>query len=102
MESPIHTLLHRDTWQIIALICVIYVSFMILFAIPYYLAGDACQMMFDNGFTDAFYFSVITMTTIGYGAPEHYFGGCIANTIIIPLQYLTSESPVAEAGVPRR
>lgn len=39
-------------------------------------------------FLDAFYLSIETMTTIGYGVPDQYFNGCIGGLFVISTQAL--------------
>ena len=67
----------------------IYFMLIVLFAFPYWLASDACNLHI-NSFTDAMYFSMETMATIGYGLVGNnpFFDGCFANLPLIFIQSL--------------
>jgi inward rectifier potassium channel len=62
-----HFLLVASWSRLLALLAVLYVGSNCLFAIAYLLAGDSIQGGRPHSFADAFFFSVQTMATIGYG-----------------------------------
>jgi len=68
--SVYHWLLSMAWWQLIAVIAVAYVAINLLFAGAYMLAGPQALSGSDGitGFLRAFFFSVHTFSTVGYGA----------------------------------
>ncbi len=75
-----HRLLTLSWPQFFLLICLSYVLTNSLFALAYLAGGDCIANARPGSFKDAFYFSVQTMATIGYGAmyPRTEY----ANTIV--------------------
>ncbi|TAH15616.1 MAG: ATP-sensitive inward rectifier potassium channel 10, partial [Oscillatoriales cyanobacterium] len=75
-----HRLLTLSWPQFFMLICLSYVLTNSLFALAYLAGGDCIANARPGSFKDAFYFSVQTMATIGYGAmyPRTEY----ANTIV--------------------
>ena len=114
-----HSLLNAPTRRIFACLFVLYVSTIWIFAMIFLLisrydkddpsgppskdddsfnsvddpgnhkSSGACGMDFDNKL-EAFYFSMSTMTTIGYGVWDYYFGDCYAPMIAICVQAFIS------------
>jgi inward rectifier potassium channel len=70
-RRPISDLYHfliNTSWpRLIALLIVVYLSTNAVFAAAYLAAGDAIENARPGSFVDAFFFSVQTMATIGYG-----------------------------------
>jgi inward rectifier potassium channel len=62
-----HALLRVPWWQAILTVTVLYMSANVLFAFVYQAVGGISSAR-PGSFEDAFYFSVETMATIGYGA----------------------------------
>ncbi len=62
-----HSILNCAWWQFFAYVTVGLLSVNALFAIPYFLADGAVANARPGSFEDAFFFSVQTMATIGYG-----------------------------------
>jgi inward rectifier potassium channel len=62
-----HRLLTTPWWGFFAVIAVVYVLFNIAFGTLYLLQPDAVANAHPGSFADAFFFSVQTMATIGYG-----------------------------------
>jgi len=63
-----HRLLTLSWIQLFAVVATGYVITNVLFAFLYLAAGDGIENMRGGDFSDAFFFSVQTMATIGYGA----------------------------------
>jgi potassium inwardly-rectifying channel subfamily J len=49
-----------------------------------------CFALDINDHMEAMYFSLSTMTTIGYGVSDYYFGGCYSPLLIVLLQICTA------------
>jgi len=63
-------------------------------------AAATCNMDMKN-YLEAIYFSASTMSTIGYGVSDYYFGDCIAPLILTLLQIFASLAMNAVAfGLP--
>lgn len=75
-----HSMLTARYSTVIGLFFVVYLTGNVLFAGLYLLGGDVISGAERGSFADAFFFSVQTMTTIGYGAltPE----GTYANVLV--------------------
>ena len=70
------------TWPgLVALVTVLYLAINALFAWGYVLGGDCIENAEPGSFADAFFFSIQTMSTIGYGAmhPKTIY----ANTLVV-------------------
>ena len=63
-----HALLTLSWIKLFAVVGAGYIATNILFAFMYLAAGDGVENMQEGNFSDAFFFSVQTMATIGYGA----------------------------------
>lgn len=71
-------LLMNTSWPItLFLFAAIYIFLNLIFATMYFLVPESIAPM--NSFSDAFYFSIQTFATIGYGAiiPRNHFGNCV-------------------------
>jgi inward rectifier potassium channel len=66
--DPYHLLLTIPWTGFFLLICSIYVAINTLFAFAYWLGGDCIANAKAGSFLDAFFFSVQTLASIGYGA----------------------------------
>jgi len=75
-----HWLLNLSWLQYLALVGLLYVASNTLFALIYLTGGNCIQNARPGSFVDAFFFSVQTMATIGYGgmAPANAY----ANTVV--------------------
>ena len=96
-----HTLAYRPTLQLMAIIFTSYASFVFLFAYIYLgvsilgakitvtpegsTKDSFCGMDITNHM-EALYFSLSTMTTIGYGVSDYYFGDCWTPLLLVLLQ----------------
>lgn len=67
-SDPYHLLLTLNWTQFIGLTVVCYLVLNTLFALLYLAGGDCIKNARPGSFADAFFFSVQTMATIGYGA----------------------------------
>lgn len=67
-EDVYHSILTRSWWRFLGLIAVLFVVLNLLFALLYLAQPGAIANARSGSFEDAFYFSVQTMATIGYGA----------------------------------
>lgn len=67
-EDLYHLLLGISWWQFIFVISCGYILTNVLFAIAYVLGGDGIENARPGNLEDAFFFSVQTMASIGYGA----------------------------------
>jgi inward rectifier potassium channel len=79
-------LLAASWGRLLQLITAIYIGINIVFALIYLSIGDAIENARNGAFSDAFFFSVQTLLTIGYGkmAPV----GLVAN-LFVTLEVLT-------------
>ncbi len=83
-QSPLHDVYHSllaAPWRaFFALVLVAYLGANLLFALGYLAIGDGIEAARPGSFSDAFFFSVQTMATIGYGkmAPR----GTAANVLV--------------------
>ena len=62
-----HLLLTARWWQLLAVLASGYVAANVVFALAYLALGDAIEHARPGSFADAFFFSVQTMATVGYG-----------------------------------
>ena len=62
-----HFLLTSRWWQLLLIIAGFYVAANVLFAAAYLALGDGVEHARPGSFADAFFFSVQTMATVGYG-----------------------------------
>jgi inward rectifier potassium channel len=67
-HDPYHLLLTIDWFRFIAVTVITYVVTNTVFAFLYLAGGDSIKNARPGSFLDAFFFSVQTMATIGYGA----------------------------------
>ena len=66
-DDPYHRLLAAEwRWVLLTVLC-IYLAMNVVFATLYLLGGDCLENAHPGSVTDAFFFSVQTMATIGYG-----------------------------------
>jgi inward rectifier potassium channel len=67
-RDPYHLLLTVPWTGFVLLICIFYIAINALFALAYLLGGDCIENARPGSFIDAFFFSVQTLASIGYGA----------------------------------
>src|SRR2546426_154143 len=91
-EDVYHLVLRRPWWQFIGLIALLFFGSNALFAAAFLLEPGSIANARPSSFEDAFYFSVQTMATIGYGqmAPATRFAH-----LLVALEALTAILSVA-------
>ncbi|MBD2386867.1 ion channel [Cylindrospermum sp. FACHB-282] len=67
-RDPYHLLLTLPWSGFLCLICIFYVTINAVFALAYWVGGDCIANARPGSFLDAFFFSVQTLASIGYGA----------------------------------
>lgn len=67
-RDPYHLFLTIPWLGFLLLICIFYVAINAFFAFAYWLGGDCIANAQPGSFSDAFFFSVQTLASIGYGA----------------------------------
>ena len=85
-----HTIMNLPTLSTVAIACLVYVFINTLFTFVWLGIAqndDPCNTG-STSFRDAFYFSLITLSTIGYGNQDLYFNGCVSPSIVIMLETL--------------
>ncbi|MCL1463247.1 ion channel [Argonema galeatum] len=80
-RDPYHLLLTVSWPKFIAIISLYYVVANALFALAYLAGGDCIENAHPGSFSDAFFFSVQTMASIGYGAmyPRTYYANVVVS-----------------------
>ncbi len=78
-RDPYHLLLTIPWLGFIILVSVAYLMINSLFAVAYLLGGDCLEGAKPGSFSDAFFFSVQTLASIGYGAihPKTFYADCL-------------------------
>lgn len=66
----------------------VYVALFSVFAGIFLLISDTCNLGLDGKFVRAYYLSVETMVTIGYGVKDPNFNDCFEGTIVLTVQSL--------------
>eukprot|EP00518_Triparma_eleuthera_P000554 CAMPEP_0182458764 /NCGR_PEP_ID=MMETSP1319-20130603/4029_1 /TAXON_ID=172717 /ORGANISM="Bolidomonas pacifica, Strain RCC208" /LENGTH=648 /DNA_ID=CAMNT_0024657511 /DNA_START=124 /DNA_END=2067 /DNA_ORIENTATION=- len=95
-----HSLLNAPTRRIFVLLFIAYLLAVVAFAFAYLsistsgqdgddVVGGGCGMDITN-IMEAYYFSLSTMTTLGYGVSDYYFGDCWGPLVFITLQVFIS------------
>eukprot|EP00940_MAST-03C_sp_MAST-3C-sp2_P002193 g2193.t1 len=85
-----HSVANLPTRWATLIACILYVAVNTVFACVWWgmsSDGDPCNIG-ATSFSSAFYFSLITLSTIGYGNQDLYFDGCAGPTIVITLETL--------------
>jgi potassium inwardly-rectifying channel subfamily J len=85
--NPFHTFVDSFNLAVHVLVFgAVYVSFVVLFAFAYLSISEQCSLQLDGDFVKAFYLSLETLRTIGYGVPDPYFDGCCQGVILLTVQ----------------
>ena len=82
---------HNHNHQLLALGIVVYLLNFLIFAGIYHHLSDQCQLGI-NSFAEAFFFSMETLATIGYGVEgpgSAYWDGCIGGLFALMVQILS-------------
>ena len=93
-----HSLLNAPTRRIFLLLFVLYILSIVAFAGVYYEISTKGETEEEGGGggmdiatrVEAYDFSLSTMTTLGYGVSDYYFGDCIKPMIVISVQMFIS------------
>ncbi len=76
-QDRFHSLLNKSTLEVLALIFGLYIVSVALFAIAYRLISRFLDCNLDiSNMVEGYFFSLETMTTVGYGTKDQFFGGC--------------------------
>lgn len=102
MGDWFHRLAYKRTCTLMFILFIIYFSIVVIFAFAYLGASYFGREVTTNAdgstniiafcdmdiheFMEALYFSLSTMTTIGYGVSDYYFGGCWTPFLMVLLQ----------------
>ncbi|MCP2730293.1 ion channel [Limnofasciculus baicalensis] len=87
-HDPYHLLLTIDWYWFLGLIGLAYIMTNALFALLYLAGGDCIQNARHGYFWDAFFFSVQTMASIGYGA-MYPLRECTYTNILVTIESIT-------------
>jgi hypothetical protein len=93
-----HSLLNAPTRRIFLLLFLLYLLAVLAFAGVYYAISTSGTSDGDGGgcgmdiasMLEAYYFSLSTMTTLGYGVSDYYFGDCYLPLAAISVQVFVS------------
>jgi len=80
-----HSLVDAPTTRLIFILLLLYVFWVFLFSLAY-LTISSCFSVCDLGLDDfkkAFYFSLETQATLGYGTRDIFFGGCVLPAVVL-------------------
>lgn len=82
-----HVIIHLPLWGLLLLFAIVYVSSWLLFAVLWWYISEPCDIGLDS-YLSAFYLSIETQMTIGYGVPDPNFGGCPQGVFVLTSQAL--------------
>ena len=85
LRSPAHSLLALPTLTTCFLFSCLYVICFLIFAPFYQMISDECGLEITS-FIQAFYLSLETFVTIGYGVPDQYYNECVEGTVLLTVQ----------------
>lgn len=85
-----HTILQVPVLGVYPMVFISYALCHLLFAIMWWSISDSCAIGL-SGLMSAFYCSVETQMTIGYGAPAENFAGCPEAVLLLPLQVVCGQ-----------
>mmetsp|Transcript_27365 Transcript_27365/g.94592 ORF Transcript_27365/g.94592 Transcript_27365/m.94592 type:complete len:502 (+) Transcript_27365:92-1597(+) len=89
MDDWFNTVAHLPFLRLMILMATFYILLVFAFALMYLAFSDKCGMDFNDKI-EAYYFSLETMATIGYGTQDYFFGHCWEPLVIINLQVTAS------------
>lgn len=82
-----HSLVDAPTSRTILILLTIYICWIIIFSVIYYILSSVapqCNLGLQN-YQEAFFFSLETMATIGYGTRDIFFGDCLLPAIVLTI-----------------
>ena len=86
-NDPYHYMLALPFFKLLGGFISVYVTLWILFAPLYMSISDSCDLD-SHTFQSAVYYSLITMSTIGFGTPDMRFNRCWSAMVVIMVQTL--------------
>lgn len=86
-EDPFHDLVEMSIFKICGVILVSHFFFWAAYAPLYLILSDRCQLACET-WMDALYYSMITMTTIGFGTDSMVFNQCSGSFFVIGSQFV--------------
>ncbi len=112
-QDPYHLMLVVPWWGFFAVVILFYIATNFLFAIAYFLGGDCIANARPGSLLDLFFFSVQTLSTIGYGgmAPTTLYAnimvaiesltGLLGTALITGLAFARFAQPTARVAFSR-
>lgn len=85
-----HTVLELPFLGLYPMVFCLYALCHFIFALVWWSISDSCAIGLSS-LLSAFYFSVETQMTIGYGAPKENFDGCPEAVFLLPLQVVCGQ-----------
>ncbi|KAJ8603141.1 hypothetical protein CTAYLR_004603 [Chrysophaeum taylorii] len=89
LDDWFNTIVHLPFARLLVVMCLFYIVIVSIFAVAYLSFAEQCGMDFADAL-EAYYFSLETMATIGYGTKDYFFGHCWEPLVLINLQVTAS------------
>ena len=89
LDDWFNTIVHLPFTRLLLVLALFYIFVVSIFAAAYLSFARQCGMDFSD-VLEAYYFSLETMATIGYGTSDYFFGHCWEPLVIINLQVTIS------------
>ncbi|KAF4666693.1 G protein-activated inward rectifier potassium channel 2 [Perkinsus olseni] len=86
MSDFFHSVLDINTNMLIAGILFFYMMVVAMFAALWLLIDEPCGAQFGGSYLRAFYLSMETQATVGFGAPDQYFSDCTSGVVVLSMQ----------------
>mmetsp|Transcript_30193 Transcript_30193/g.86490 ORF Transcript_30193/g.86490 Transcript_30193/m.86490 type:complete len:631 (+) Transcript_30193:106-1998(+) len=91
MKDVYHTFIDgSSTFAQFLVYSLMYVGLFLFFAIFYVVISEACGLGIDGKFIRAYYLSLETVVTIGYGAPDPFYDNCWQGTVLMTVQSIVA------------
>mmetsp|Transcript_59924 Transcript_59924/g.126856 ORF Transcript_59924/g.126856 Transcript_59924/m.126856 type:complete len:669 (+) Transcript_59924:186-2192(+) len=88
-QDTYHTFIDgSSTTAQLAVYAIVYTVMFLVFGVFYLLISEQCGLGIEGKFVRAYYLSLETMVTIGYGAPDQYYNDCWEGKLILTAQSL--------------
>jgi hypothetical protein len=86
-DDLFHTLVDAPTSRSIFILLITYILIILFYTVIYYFISEVfnCNMSISN-FTEAYFFSLETMATIGYGTSDIFFDDCLVMAFVLTTQ----------------
>lgn len=86
-DDLFHTLVDAPTTRCIGFLLMAYMTIVFVYAVLYIFYSEVFGCNLDvDGFVDAYFFSLETMATIGYGTSDIFFDDCLGLAVILTSQ----------------